>query len=56
MAVSVSQEDLAREEAAKRKQVQELVAEYGVSDSHIHLESGGPGELLPESRGTCTRT
>jgi universal stress protein E len=47
MAVSISPEELAVEEAAKRKQVRELVADYGVDVARIHLELGGPAEWLP---------
>jgi universal stress protein E len=47
MAASVSSEELSAEERDKRKQVQELVAQYAVESTHIHLQVGGPGELLP---------
>lgn len=47
MAASVSPQELAAEEAERRKQVQELVAPYGVQPNRLHLELGGPADLLP---------
>jgi universal stress protein E len=47
MAVSVSPEEISIEEAAKRKQIRELVAGYGVDVARIHLELGGAAECLP---------
>ena len=47
MAVSVSAEELSMEERDKRRQVQELVTRYAVEPTHVHLQLGGPGELLP---------
>jgi len=45
--IAVSPEELAREEEYHRKQVEALVADYGVGPANIHLEVGGPAEVLP---------
>jgi universal stress protein E len=47
MALAVSPDALAIEERRKRKQVQELVAEYRVAAANIHVDVGGPAEVLP---------
>jgi universal stress protein E len=51
MAMAVSPEDLAIEERIQRKRVQELVTEYGVAAANIHVEVGGPAEVLPRLAG-----
>ncbi|HEX2493683.1 MAG TPA: universal stress protein, partial [Steroidobacter sp.] len=52
MALSISPEELAIEEATKRKDLLQLVAPYGVGPAHIHLEVGSPGELIPRAAET----
>jgi universal stress protein E len=47
MVATVSATDLAREEEAKLKAVSAVVSDYGVARPNIHLEVGGPGEVLP---------
>lgn len=51
MAMAVTPEDLALEERRERKRVQELVTEYGVTAANIHVEVGGPAEVLPRLAG-----
>lgn len=46
MVASVSAQDLAVEQEAKLKEVSALVAEYGVPAANIHVEVGGPAEVL----------
>lgn len=40
-------EDLALEEQSRRKLVTALVSEYNLAPENIHLELGGPAQLLP---------
>ena len=47
MAASVTPEDLALEEQNRRKLVTSLVSEYSVAPENIHLELGGPAQVLP---------
>jgi universal stress protein E len=47
MAASVSPRELAAEEAERRAQVQALVGPYGVAPERVHLELGGPSDLIP---------
>jgi universal stress protein E len=47
MSLSFSAEELAFEERRKRKQVEDLVAEYRVDPMRVHVELGGPAEVLP---------
>lgn len=51
MAMTVSAEDLAREAEQKRALLQDLVAEYRVVPSNVHLEVGGPAAVLPRAAG-----
>ena len=51
MAMSVSAEELAAEEQRKREQVRELAAEYRIEPARIHIELGGPAEVLPRIAG-----
>jgi universal stress protein E len=51
MVIAVSADELAAEQLQKRKQVDELIAEYGVDAANIHLEVGGPAEVLPRVAG-----
>jgi universal stress protein E len=44
-------EDLAAEERQKREQLQTLAAEYRIAADSIHLEIGGPSEILPRLAG-----
>jgi universal stress protein E len=48
---AVSPEDLAIEERQQRQRVQALVAEYQVAAANIHLDLGGPAEVLPRLAG-----
>ncbi|HEX7116768.1 MAG TPA: universal stress protein [Steroidobacter sp.] len=47
MAMAISAEELAAEQKRQHEQVQALVAPYEVPASRIHVELGGPAELLP---------
>lgn len=51
MVMTISADDLAFEEQQKRKRVQEIVTEYGVSAANLHVEVGGPAEVLPRLAG-----
>jgi universal stress protein E len=51
MAMTVSAEDLACEADQKRALLQNLVSEYRVAPSNVHLEVGGPGAVLPRAAG-----
>lgn len=52
VAMTVSAEDLIIEEGRKRNEVQEFVAKYQVEAANIHLQLGGPAEVLPRLAGT----
>lgn len=47
MALSVSEADLQAEAQSKRTQVTALASDYAVDPRNIHLELGGPGDVLP---------
>lgn len=47
MAAAVTPKDLVIEEQNRRKLVSALVSEYGVAPQQVHLELGGPGQMLP---------
>jgi universal stress protein E len=47
MVATVSATDLLREQEAKLKQVSAVVSDYRIAPAHIHLEVGGPAEVLP---------
>lgn len=47
MAAAITPEDLALEEQNRRKLVTALVSEYNVAPEHIHLELGGPAQIVP---------
>ena len=47
MAAAVTPEDLALEEQNRRNLVTALVSEYNVAPENIHLELGGPAQVLP---------
>lgn len=47
MAAAMTPEDLMREEQGRRKQIAALVSEYHVPPENIHLELGGPAQVLP---------
>jgi universal stress protein E len=49
--ITFSAEDLAFEEQRNRKRLRELVSEYAVSDTNLHVEIGGPVEVLPRAAG-----
>lgn len=49
--LTVSAEDLAAEEHEMRARMQALVAEYCVPAENVHLEVGGPAEVLPRLAG-----
>ena len=51
MAMTVSAEDLAREAEQRRALLQDLIAEYRVAPSNVHLEVGGPAAVLPGAAG-----
>lgn len=51
LAIAISPEDLAREAAQKRAQLQDLIAEYRVATANVHLEVGGPAAVLPRAVG-----
>jgi universal stress protein E len=47
--MTVSAEDLARESEQKRELLRDLVAEYRVPQSNVHVEVGGPAAVLPRA-------
>ncbi len=47
MGTAVMPEDLTMEEQSRRKLVTSLVSEYNVPPENIHLELGGPAQVLP---------
>jgi universal stress protein E len=47
VAMNVSSEELVRDQGAKLKEVRAIVSDYAVTDERIHLEVGGPSEVLP---------
>ena len=47
MAAAMTPDDLTREEQARRKQIAALVSELPVPPENIHLELGGPAQVLP---------
>ena len=49
MAAAVTPEDLAVEEANRRKLLDVLLSEYKLGAERIHLEVGGPGQVLPHA-------
>jgi universal stress protein E len=49
MAAAVTPEDLAVEEANRRKLVDALLSEYRLGAERVHLEVGGPGQVLPRA-------
>lgn len=51
MAMTVSAGDLAREAEQKRELLHDLIAEYRVAPSNVHLEVGGPAAVLPRAVG-----
>jgi universal stress protein E len=51
MVAAAAPEDLALEEKNRRELVSALVGEYDVPSRNIHLELGGPGQMLPLACG-----
>lgn len=51
LTAAMTPEDLAIEERARRKLLANLVADYEVAAENIHLELGGPGQVLPRAAG-----
>ena len=51
MVAAATPEDLALEEKNRRQLVTALVDEYNVAPQNIHLELGGPGQVLPLAAG-----
>ncbi|HEV8332768.1 MAG TPA: universal stress protein [Steroidobacteraceae bacterium] len=49
MAMTVSAEELAREEESKRKEIAALVSDYGVRSGNIHVSTGGTVNVLPRA-------
>jgi len=51
MAMTVSVEDLARDEERARATLQNFVSEYRVPPANVHVEVGGPAAVLPRAAG-----
>ncbi|HEY5809041.1 MAG TPA: universal stress protein [Povalibacter sp.] len=49
MALAVSAEEIKVEQEAKLKEVMQLVGEFGVDASRVHVQLGGPAQLLPHA-------
>jgi universal stress protein E len=49
LAMTVSAQELAREEESKRKEIAALVSDYGVRSGNIHVSTGGPASVLPRA-------
>jgi universal stress protein E len=47
MIATIGPEELAREEEAKRKEIAAVLSDYGVRSGNIHVETGGPIQVLP---------
>ena len=52
MAMSVSADELAKEAEHKYGLLKDLIARYQVAPPNVHLEVGGPAEVLPRAAGT----
>jgi universal stress protein E len=48
-ALAISPEDLKREQETKTKEVAEEIAPFGVQRDRIHVQLGGPAQLLPHA-------
>jgi universal stress protein E len=51
MATTVSAEDLARDAEQARALLQNLVSEFRVAPTNVHVEVGGPAAVLPRAAG-----
>lgn len=49
--ITISQEELAREERQQRERLKSLITEYRVADENVHLKVGGPAQMLPHMAG-----
>jgi universal stress protein E len=49
IATTFSVEELAREDASKRKEIAALVSDYGVRSGNIHVSTGGTATVLPRA-------
>lgn len=45
--IAVSAAELAQEEQVRRQEVDALLAEYAITVANVHVEVGGPAEVLP---------
>ncbi len=46
-AIAMTAEQWAKEEESKRKEIEALTAGYGVHSRNVHVQAGGPTEVLP---------
>jgi universal stress protein E len=49
VALTISAEELAREQEAKHKEIAALVSDYGVRSGNIHVTTGGTADVLPRA-------
>jgi universal stress protein E len=50
-AITLSAQELAKEEQKHRELLRDLITEYRVADENVHLKVGGPAQVLPHMAG-----
>lgn len=50
-AITLSAQELAKEEQKHRELLRDLITEYRVADENVHLKVGGPAQVLPQMAG-----
>lgn len=51
MAMTVSAQELAKEDSQKREMLRDLIVEYRIQDENVHLKVGGAAAVLPQVAG-----
>ena len=51
IAMTVSAQELAKEDSQKREMLRDLIVEYRIQDENVHLKVGGPAAVLPQVAG-----
>jgi len=49
--ITMSAEELAKEEKQQRERLRNLITQYRVADENVHLKVGGPAQVLPHMAG-----
>lgn len=52
-ATTMTAEELAKEEESKRREIGALTSGYGVHSRNVHVQAGGPTEVLPRTAVRC---